>query len=278
MKPTVILGVPSYVYHVFREAKQRGVRFDFVKKVVLGASRITRDFKVKLAQICGSIGAEDVSVLGTYGFTEARCAWAECPTSIDVSSGYHLYADKEIFEVVDPETGEVKGDGQDGELVYTSLDSRASVVMRYRTGDFVKGGITYEPCPYCGREVARISSDITRLSNVRDLQLSKIKGSLVNLNHFDAVFSEIAAVDEWQVEIRKKNDDVYETDEIIVYASVKEGSDPKAVEEEIKKKMALSTEVTPNNVCFVAHNEIVKRLELETANKEKRIIDARPQE
>ena len=96
-------------------------------------------------------GARNVYIFGTYGFTEARTAWAECPTENHLSSGYHLYPDKEIFEIIDPATGEVKDDDEDGELVYTSLDSRASVMLRYRTGDIVKGGITHEPCPYCGR-------------------------------------------------------------------------------------------------------------------------------
>jgi len=49
------------------------------------------------------------------------------------------YPDKEIFEIIDPATGEVKDDAQDGEIVYTSLDSRASVVLRYRTGILLSG-------------------------------------------------------------------------------------------------------------------------------------------
>ena len=47
-----------------------------------------------------------VSILGTYGFTEARMAYGECPTSYDETSGYHLYPDLGIFEIVDPESGE----------------------------------------------------------------------------------------------------------------------------------------------------------------------------
>lgn len=276
MKPAVLVGVPCYVYHVLREAQRRGCKMEFLKKIVLGASRVNEGFKAKVADLLRDMGTMDISILGTYGFTEARAAWAECPTGIDVSSGYHLYPDKEIFEVINPETGEVKGEGEDGELVYTSIDARGSVVLRYRTGDFVKGGIITDPCPHCGRHVPRISSDITRLSDVKDLQLSKIKGSLVNLNNFMSVLSGIHSVDEWQIELCKKDDDPFEVDEVIVFICTKSGADEEQLEAEIKKKMLLLTEVTPNEVHFIELDEMVKRLELETANKTKRIVDRRP--
>lgn len=276
IKPSVILGVPSFVYHILRIAKDKGHDMSFVKKVVLGAARVSEAFKSRLISLLASMGAQDVSVFGTYGFTEARSAWVECPALAGVSSGYHLYPDKEIFEVIDPQTGEVKGEGEDGELVYTSLDSRGSVVVRYRTGDFVKGGMTYGPCPYCKMTVPRIGSDITRLSDVKDLKLSKIKGTLVDLNHFIPVLTEFDDIIEWQIEIRKKDNDPFEIDEVVVYVCSRGGVNKDDLEAMIKKNILLTTEITPNEVIFLPLPEIVKRLELETASKEKRIIDSRP--
>ena len=276
MKPTVVLGVPSYVYHLFREAKEQGCQLSYIKKVVLGASRVTTGFKIKLAELLQSMGADHVSVFGTYGFTESRCAWAECPTELEQSSGYFLYPDKEIFEIVDPETGEPKGEGEDGEIVYTSIDSRASSVLRYRTGDFVKGGIVYSECPYTKMCVPRLSSDITRLSDVKDLQLSKIKGALVNLNHFSSILSNMPIIDEWQLEIRKKNDDPYEVDEMVLYLCVQKSCNQDELKDKIKKQMQSMTEVCPNTIEFIDMKEMVKRLGLETENKEKRILDKRP--
>ena len=276
MKPSVILGVPSYIYHVLRLAKDKGYDMGFIKKVVLGAARVSDVFKIRLASLLTSMGASDVSIFGTYGFTEARSAWVECPTRPEVSSGYHLYPDKEVFEIVDPDTGELKKEGEDGELVYTSLDSRASVVIRYRTGDFIKGGIIYEPCPHCKMTTPRISSDITRLSDVKDLKLSKIKGTLVNLSHFVSVLSDFDQVIEWQIEIRKKDNDPFEVDEVVVYVCPKEGINREALESDLRRNILLATEVTPNAIIFLSLPEIVRRLELETASKERRIIDSRP--
>ena len=276
VQPALILGVPSYVYHLIRTAAERKMNLGCINQVVLGAAKVTVPFKERLAGLLESMGSRNISVMGTYGFTESRAAWAECPSQLHVSSGYHLYPDKEIFEVIDPVTGVVKGEGEDGELVYTSLDARASVVLRYRTGDFVRGGIVYEPCPYCKRRVPRISNDIVRLSDTKDLQLSKVKGSLVNFNHFTSVFNEIPGVEEWQIEIRKHNNDPFDVDELCVFIAVRNGVNMSVLEEEIRKKILLATEVSPNTVTCIPINEMIKRLELETANKEKRILDVRP--
>ncbi|MGE0269518.1 MAG: phenylacetate--CoA ligase family protein [Candidatus Omnitrophota bacterium] len=276
MQPSLVIGVPSYVYHVLRVAKEQNCKLEFVKKVVLGASKVTFGFKQKLAELLNLMGAKDVSIFGTYGFTEARCAWAESPTRLDESSGYHLYPDKEIMEVVDPKTGEIKGEGEDGELVYTSLDARASCVLRYRTGDFVKGGVVYERCPHRNWFIPRISSDISRLNDVKDLQLSKVKGALVNLNHFDEVLSQEKEIDEWQIEICKKNNDPYDVDELILYICPKNGADQNRLQDSVKRMMVAATEVAPNAVKFISMPEMVERLQIEVANKEKRILDTRP--
>ncbi len=276
IKPSAILGVPSYVYHLVRYAQEKGHDLSFLKKIVLGAARVTPAYKQKLSGMLSAQGAGNVYIFGTYGFTEARSAWAECPTENSLSSGYHLYPDKEIFEIIDPATGEVKNDNDDGELVYTSLDSRASVMLRYRTGDFVKGGITHGPCPYCGRQTLRLSSDITRLSDNKDIHLSKVKGTLVNLSHFAEVLNDIPQVNEWQLEIRKHNNDPFEVDEMVVYLTPQAGADKPKLSQLIKDKLTGATEVSPNEIKFIPLDEMVKRLELETANKEKRILDSRP--
>ena len=276
VKPSAILGVPSYIYHLIRFAQDKGHDLSFLQKIVLGAAKVTPAYKQKLAAMLKAQGGKDVFIFGTYGFTESRTAWAECPTENHLSSGYHLYPDKEIFEIIDPATGDVLDDGADGELVYTSLDSRASVMLRYRTGDLVKGGMVYGICPFCKRMTLRLSSDITRLSDNRDIHLSKVKGTLVNLSHFAEVLSDIPQVDEWQLEIRKHNNDPFEVDEMVVYVTVKAGVDQSSLSQSIKDKLTGATEVAPNEINFISLPEMVKRLELETANKEKRILDSRP--
>jgi phenylacetate-coenzyme A ligase PaaK-like adenylate-forming protein len=253
-----------------------GIRFSSIQKVILGAVAVPLGFKEKLAGLLKGMGAKHVRIMGTYGFTEAKCAWGECPTALKLSSGYHTYPDKEIFEVVDPDSGEVRGEGEDGELVYTAIDARGSCVLRYRTGDLVNGGITYRRCPYCKRTVPRISSSISRVYNIRNLKFSKVKGTLVNLNTFCTILETEKKVNEWQIEIRKKNDDPYEIDELIIYVSLEGEMDQQALKERLASKIQAATEIMPNEIIILSYKEMLERVEMETSHKVKRIVDRRP--
>lgn len=275
VKPNILIGVPSYVYHILRSARELGGDFSFLQKIILGASAVSVEFKENLALVLKSMKAKKVRIIGTYGFTEAKRAWGECPTAIKFSSGYHTYPDKDVFEIIDPESGEVKAEGEDGELVYTGIDARGSCVVRYRTGDLVKGGIVYSKCPYCKRTVPRISSSITRAHHIKDLTLSKVKGTLVNLNTFTEILESERNVEEWQIEIRKKENDPFEVDELIVYLSVISGSDRPNLIEKLKNKFHSVTEVTPNDIVILPRKEMLERAEIEVSHKAKRIVDRR---
>lgn len=276
MKAEVIVGVPSFLYHVLRRAVRAGASLSHIKRVVLGAERVPQGMKQKMQESLEALGARDVKIFGTYGFTEARMAFAESPH--DQAGGYHLYPDLGLFEIVDPDTGEVLPDDADGELVYTPLDGRGTVVIRYRTGDLVRGGIRIENVPGLGGYLPILSPDISRVSNIRRMDLKKVKGTLVNLNELSSLLSGMSEIEEWQVEIRKKDNDPYEVDQLIVILALKEGAE--TVEEEfrefLRKKVQLRCEVQPNEILIESLDQLIKRLGLETEMKEKRIVDRRP--
>jgi phenylacetate-CoA ligase len=277
IKPCFIIGATDFVYHILKAAKEKGCDLNFVKSIALGASRVPPGFKLKLRELMSSMNSPNASVFGTYGFTEARGAWTECPARDGSSSGYHTYPDQEVFEIIDPVSGRVLGEGEDGEIVYTSISGRGSCVLRYRTGDLAKGGITYAPCPHCGRNLPRLSSNISRASNMKNLQLSKIKGTLVNLNHLEYLLDDEKMIDQWQIEISKKDNDPYEVDELNVYLSAHGSVDEARFGKFLNGKVATSCEMTFNGIVFVTAEEMKKRLELESAVKAKKIVDRRPQ-
>src|SRR5207247_7837211 len=133
----------------------------------------------------------NLGVLATYGFTEAKQAWAECPLPHgQPSSGYHLYPDLGIIEVIDPKTGQALPPGHPGEIVFTPLDARGTVVLRYRTGDFIDGGLAFEPCPRCGRTAPRLVGNISRSSEFKELRLEKLKSTLVDFNCLEHVLDD----------------------------------------------------------------------------------------
>ncbi len=275
IRPSVAVFIPGYCYYFLREAVKQGRDFSSVKKIFFGGERVPPGLKDKIKELFKQLGAEEVMVLATYGMTEAKVAWAECP-SHDEYHGYHLYPDMEIFETIDPESGEPVGEGEEGEIVYTALDWRGTAVLRYRTGDIAKGGILFEPCPNCGRTVPRISSNIQRKSELKEFSMTKVKGTLVNLNNFFPLMMSHPDVEEWQVEMRKRNDDPFDLDEIYLYVATKGEIDREKFAADIKQKVLRDTEVSLTDIIFRSVPELVSQLGMETELKEKRILDSRP--
>ncbi|MGD1017876.1 MAG: AMP-binding protein [Verrucomicrobiia bacterium] len=278
IKPEALIGIPTFVYHVIREAQAQGNKWPQVTKVVLGGEKSPQGIRRKIVTLLQEMGAGDVRVCGTYGFTEARVAWGECPTLPEESSGYHLFPDFGVFEVIDPETGEVKGEGEPGELVYTPLDARGTVVLRYRTGDYVDGGVTWEPCPHCGRTVPRIVGNIGRASNTKELQFGKLKGTIVNFDTLQQILDNTTEIGEWQLEIRKAHDDPHDVDELILHLAPVNGANVEQLKEKVRTRFQTGVELTPNRIEVHSIDDMLKRIKLESSLKEVRILDARPKE
>jgi len=164
-----------------------------------------------------------------------------------------------VFEVIDPESGELVAPGTTGELVYTGLGGRGSALVRYRTGDIARGGIAYGPCPECGRTVPRIPTRITRRAD----GYANIKGTLVDLTALADAISGERSVEEWQAVIT-------ESGGLEVYAAM-----PQRASAALARRIRSVTEVTPDAIRIVSRAELVVRLGLETLMKEQRVIDRR---
>ncbi len=269
MKVGFIAFIPGYGYHLIRQAVKQKKDFSGLKILVSGGERASMGMKLKTKELLKRIGADDVRFVSTYAFTEGKVAWVQCHES----SGYHLYPDMEYFEVIDKDGNRVP-DGQPGELVYTSLNWRGTVVLRYRTGDMTKG-IEYEPCAHCGKTTPRIKMDIQRTSEIKEFNLTKVKGEFVNLNDFYPLLTSIKEVEEWQIEIRKKNNDEFEMDEIVLYVAPKDGTDFEQLKSKLNHELHSQIFVRAN-IIEKPLDELLQMLGMETELKEKRIIDTRP--
>ena len=275
MKATGVVGMPGYVYHTLQTASAQGADFSSLRLLILAGERVPRGMKESLSELLEKMGADDFYIISTLGFTEGRKGYSECAP--DADSGYHLYPDMDYIELIDPDTDEPVGEGEDGELVYTCLDGRGTCVIRFRTGDFVKGGIVYEPCPSCGRTVPRLGADIRRTGDVKGFSLTKLKGTLVDQGAFFTVLSSEKDIKEWQVEIGKAGGDPFEMDVLDVYAVLAEGADEEGVRAKIDESLLLATEVKPNNVVFLPMDELVERLRVKGGMKELHVVDTRPE-
>lgn len=268
LKATLLIFMPGYLYHLLNEALRENADFSHVKYVVLGGERVSSGLRTKIKEMLSRLGAKNVTVFTTYAFTEAKTAWVECGED----SGYHLYPDLEFIELVNEHNEPVK-DGEKGEVVYTALDWRGSTVLRYKTGDLCES-IEHSPCPHCQRTVPRLKPPIERKSEFKEIFLTKIKGELVNLNLFFSLLHEFKEIHEWQVEIGKKNNDPYEIDELKLYLSLHQTTNPESLKKDIGKVIFDNTGVNAD-IIIEERQSVINRLGLETELKEKRIVDLR---
>jgi phenylacetate-CoA ligase len=95
-------------------------------------------------------GISEVIGPGVAGECECKC-------------GLHLQEDHFVAEIIDPDTGEVKGPGELGELVLTTLTKEAFPLIRFRTGDLTT--LETGPCS-CGRTTARIAKVLMRTDDM----------------------------------------------------------------------------------------------------------------
>ncbi|MBB3869600.1 phenylacetate--CoA ligase [Parageobacillus toebii NBRC 107807] len=148
-KPDIICGTPSYVLNIAERMKELGKdpRQTSLKYGIFGAEPWSEEMRRTLEQEFG-IKACDI-----YGLSEVIGPGVamECH---EAQNGLHVAEDHFFVEVINPDTLEPVGEGEEGELVFTSLTKEAFPVIRYRTGDIAS--ITKEPC-ICGRTTTRMS-------------------------------------------------------------------------------------------------------------------------
>ena len=145
---TAICTTPSYGLYLAEKALERGIdlsRDSRLRVGLFGAEPWPETGRERLAAALG------VEVFNEYGMGEflGPGMAAECP----VRKGMHVWSDHIYVECVDPVTLEPVGDGEPGELVWTSLTSDSTAMIRYRSHDI--SSLTFEPCP-CGRTHPRI--------------------------------------------------------------------------------------------------------------------------
>jgi phenylacetate-CoA ligase len=174
---TFIHIIPSYALALLGAFEEVGVdpRSLSLKLAVGGAEPYSEGMRERLQEAWG------VPFYNCYGLSEMQGPGVafECPEQ----QGLHIWEDSYLVEVIDPETGEPKNEGEEGELVLTSLTREAMPLIRYRTRDLTS--LITEPCP-CGRthrRLARIegrSDDmfIVRGVNIFPLQIERVLMSM----------------------------------------------------------------------------------------------------
>lgn len=148
-KPRGLAGTPSYILTVAEKMEEMGIdpETNGIEYGIFGAEPWSEEMRRALESKL-KIRAIDI-----YGLSEVMGPGVsiEC---YEAQNGLHIAEDHFFVEVIDPKTLEPVVDGEDGELVITSLTKEALPIIRYRTGDITS--ITREKC-ICGRTTTRMA-------------------------------------------------------------------------------------------------------------------------
>ena len=149
---TVLCCTPSYSMYLAEAIEEAGLRDKIkLKSGVFGAEPWTENMRHAIENSLG-IKAFDV-----YGLSEIMGPGVsfEC----ECQNGMHVNEDMFVPEIIDPDTGEVLPEGEQGELVFTTLTKEGFPVIRYRTRDICS--LNYEQCE-CGRTFVRMNKPTGR--------------------------------------------------------------------------------------------------------------------
>ncbi|GAA4347945.1 phenylacetate--CoA ligase [Variovorax defluvii] len=132
-RPDIIMVTPSYMQVIIEEFQRQGLdaRENSLKIGIFGAEPWTEAMRREIEHK-GGMDAVDI-----YGLSEVMGPGvaSEC---IESKDGPVVWEDHFYPEIIDPETGEVLPDGEEGELVFTSLTKEALPIIRYRTRDLTR--------------------------------------------------------------------------------------------------------------------------------------------
>lgn len=255
---TAICCTPSYFIHIADKAGDFGVdiRKTSLKTGVFGAEPWTEGMRRHIQESTG-IRAHDI-----YGLSEiiGPGVAIECGEQ----NGLHVLEDYFYPEIIDPETLEVLPDGEEGELVLTTLAKEAIPMIRYRTRDIT--AIVSEPCA-CGRSIRRIrrigrrSDDMMIIRGV-NVYPSQIEAALMRVPglspHYQIVVTRETGLD--QMEIRIEVTPELLGDRILELEKVQ-----KAVSHAVFSTVGINAKVTLAEPKSIARSE----------GKAKRVIDMR---
>ncbi len=254
-KPHIIMCTPSYMQVVVEEFKRQGKdpRQMSVSVGIFGAEPWTEAMRRDIEQSAG-IDAVDI-----YGLSEVMGPGvaSEC---IESKDGPVVWEDHFYPEIIDPLTGEVLPDGQEGELVFTSLSKEAMPVIRYRTRDLTR---LLPPTSRSMRRMGKIVGRSDDMLIIRGVNLFPTQVEELMLQdqrlaaHYQLIVSREGLLDEVQV--------------LCELAPGAGGADKsgtaRALQERIKNLVGVSTRVSVGEAGSVERS----------AGKARRVIDKRPQ-
>ncbi len=255
---TILCCTPSYALYLGETLKEMGLTPDDLKLKAgfFGAEPWTEQMRKEIERNLG-IKAYDI-----YGLSEISGPGVafECPEQ----TGMHVNEDHFIVEIIDPDTGEVLPDGEEGEIVFTCITKEAFPLIRYRTRDI--SVLSHDQCS-CGRTFVKMAKPRGRSDD-----MLIIRGVNVFPSQIESVLLDLGqTAPHYQLIVDRKNNT--DTFEILVEMSENMFSDSVKGLEEQEHRIQAAVESTLGigaKVTLVEPKSIAR-----SEGKAKRVIDKR---
>ena len=145
---TILCCTPSYALYIAETMREMGV--DVAKLPlrigIFGAESWTENMRREIEALM------DIKAYDIFGMAEVLGPGVAIDCTCQ--NGMHVMEDHFLPEIIDPDTGEQRPEGEKGELVFTCLTKQALPLIRYRTRDITS--LNYSACG-CGRTLVRIA-------------------------------------------------------------------------------------------------------------------------
>lgn len=258
-KPSIFMSTPSYALVVAEELARQGIKPEdnSLRIGIFGAEAWSEGMRQEIESKLG------IHALDIYGLTEVMGPGvaSEC---VETKDGLTIWEDHFYPEIIDPVTGEVLPDGEEGELVFTSLTKEAFPVIRYRTRDLTR---ILPPTSRSFRRLGRFAGRSDDMMIVRGVNVfpTQIEEQILRDKHLSG---------NYQIELDKKGhmDTVAVRCELQSEFSQQLSDDKideiaKRLQHHIKTNIGIST-----HVSVLAYDTIPRS----QVGKARRVIDHRP--
>lgn len=256
---TCLIFTPSYGIYLGEVAKEEGIDPEKLnlKAIGFGAEMWTEEMRERIEDTFNT------KAYNIYGLTELMGPGVGIECS--AQKGLHIAEDFFYPEIINPDTGEVLGEGEKGELVLTNIEREGMPVIRFRTKDLT--AIHYETCK-CGRTLARMeritgrSDDMIKVKGVAVFP-SQIEKALLKVSdiepHYQIIVTRPDIMDEIEIKV--------EASESLFFDDIKEMMGVKQkIGEYIQNEIGIAVKVS-----LVAPKSIPRS----TKGKIQRVIDKR---
>jgi phenylacetate-CoA ligase len=258
-KPTVMMATPSYMLTIADEMQRQGMTANdtSLRLGMFGAEPWTNEMRREIETRLG------IDAIDLYGLSEVIGPGVACEC-IETKDGPHIWEDHFYPEIIDPETGEVLPDGQEGELVFTSLTKEALPIIRYRTRDLT-------------RLMAGTARSMRRMDKItgRSDDMLIIRG----VNVFPTQIEEVLLKNpslcaQYQLQVSREG----HLDKLDVYVEVRQDlsdgisqREMDSIAADVRHRIKVLVGVTAD--VHVVHTDKIERTQV---GKAKRVIDRRP--